>query len=473
MKASFLIVDDEAGVRSALSGVLRDEGYAVDAVGTGEACLDRASRQVYDVIVLDVWLPGFDGLATLSKLRERRVDSEVVMISGHANVESAVRAIKMGAFDFVEKPLSLDKTVLVARNALRQHRLEVENRVLRAHADRRLVMVGESGLMKQLRGQIAMAAPTNGRVLIYGENGTGKELVARSIHALSRRAAGPFVEVNCAAIPEELIESELFGYSKGAFTGAVKDRSGKFESADGGTIFLDEVGDMSLKTQAKVLRVLQEQVVEPVGGRGGVHVDLRVLAATNKDLRRAIADGMFREDLFFRLNVVPLSVPTLRARRDDIPPLANHFLQEFAYEYGHRVKVLDASALTVLRAHDWPGNVRELRNVLERLAIMVPGEKIGAEDLGFLSGGGVSASDTGEVAAVPLQVARERFERDYIVRALAAQRGNISRAAESLKVERSNLYRKMRAFGIIAPRKANRPDQRPTSLSERRVPDPA
>ena len=241
--------------------------------------------------------------------------------------------------------LSHKKTVLVARNALRQHRLEVENRALRAHADRRLVMVGESGLMKQLRGQIVMAAPTNGRVLIYGENGTGKELVARSIHALSRRAAGPFVEVNCAAIPEELIESELFGYSKGAFTGAVKDRSGKFESADGGTIFLDEVGDMSLKTQAKVLRVLQEQVVEPVGGRGGVHVDLRVLAATNKDLRRAIADGMFREDLFFRLNVVPLSVPTLRARRDDIPPLANHFLQEFAYEYGHRVKVLDASEL--------------------------------------------------------------------------------------------------------------------------------
>lgn len=473
MKASFLIVDDEAGVRSALSGVLRDEGYVVDAVGTGEDCLDRASRQVYDVIVLDVWLPGFDGLATLAKLRERRVDSEVVMISGHANIESAVRAIKMGAFDFVEKPLSLEKTILVARNALRHHRLEVENRALRAHADRRLVMVGESELMKQLRDQIEMAAPTNGRVLIYGENGTGKELVARSIHALSRRATGPFVEVNCAAIPEELIESELFGYSKGAFTGAIKDRSGKFETADGGTIFLDEVGDMSLKTQAKVLRVLQEQVVEPVGGRGGVRVDLRVLAATNKDLRQAIADGMFREDLFFRLNVVPISVPSLRARRGDISALASHFLQELAYEHGHRVKALDTSALTVLRAHDWPGNVRELRNVLERLAIMVPGDSIGAEDLGFLSGGGVSASNDGEPAAVSLQVARERFERDYIVRALAAQRGNISRAAESLRVERSNLYRKMRAFGIIAPRKGNQVDQRRTSLSDRRAPDPA
>ena len=262
--------------------------------------------QVYDVIVLDIWLPGLDGLATLGKLRERRVDSQVIVISGHGNIESAVRAIKMGAFDFVEKPLSLDKTVLVARNALRQRRLEAENRALRAHVDRRLAMVGESHVMVQLREQIAMAAPTNGRVLIYGENGTGKELVARSVHAMSRRSAGPFVEVNCAAIPEELIESELFGYAKGAFTGAVSDRHGKFESADGGTIFLDEVGDMSLKTQAKVLRVLQEQVVEPLGARAGVRVDVRVLAATNKDLKAEIESGRFRDDLFFRLSVIPI-----------------------------------------------------------------------------------------------------------------------------------------------------------------------
>src|SRR6187397_221247 len=291
MKPTVLVVDDEAGVRSALSGVLRDEGYSVDAVESGEACLERAARGSYDVIVLDVWLPGIDGLVTLQRLREREVDAQVVMISGHGNIESAVRAIKMGAFDFVEKPLSLEKTVLVVGNAVRQRRLEAENRALRAHVDRRLAMVGESYVMQQLREQIAMAAPTNGRVLIHGENGTGKELVARTVHALSRRRGGPFVEVNCAAIPEELIESELFGHVRGAFTGAMLDRRGKFELADGGTLFLDEIGDMSLKTQAKVLRALQEQVVEPVGGASSVRVDVRVLAATNKDLTTEIRMG--------------------------------------------------------------------------------------------------------------------------------------------------------------------------------------
>ena len=454
MKASFLIVDDEAGVRSALGGVLKDEGYLVDAVDSGESCLERVVRQVYDVIVLDVWLPGLDGLETLEKLRERNVDSQVVMISGHGNIESAVRAIKMGAFDFVEKPLSLDKTVLVARNALRQRRLEAENRALREHVDRRLVMVGESPVMQQLRQQIAKAAPTNGRVLVYGENGTGKELVARSVHAMSRRKSGPFGEVNCAAIPEELIESELFGYRRGAFTGAVTDREGKFEAADGGTLFLDEVGDMSLKTQAKVLRVLQEQVVERLGGQGGVRVDVRVIAATNKDLRLAIEKGTFRDDLFFRLNVIPVFVPPLRDRRKDIALLAEHFLSEFAHEYGHRVKSLDDAALTVLKSHSWPGNVRELRNVLERLAIMVPGETIVADDLEFLSGGGRRSGERPPADAMPLQQARDGFERDYIVRALVAHKGNISRAAEALGVERSNLYRKMRTFGIMSPRRA-------------------
>ena len=456
MKASFLIVDDEAGVRSALSGVLRDEGYRVDAVDSGEACLERVVRQVYDVIVLDIWLPGIDGLATLGKLRERQVEAQVVMISGHGNIESAVRAIKLGAFDFVEKPLSLDKTVLVARNALRQRRLEEENRALRAHVDRRLVMVGENAEMEDLRGQIAKAAPTNGRVLVFGENGTGKELVARSVHALSRRSNGPFVEVNCAAIPEELIESELFGYRRGAFTGAVSDREGKFEAADGGTLFLDEVGDMSLKTQAKVLRVLQEQVVERVGGRGGVRIDVRVLAATNKDLRTAIAEGTFRDDLYFRLNVVPISVPPLRARRGDISLLATCFLAEFAREYGHRAKSLDAAALTVLQGYDWPGNVRELRNVLERLAIMVTGPAIQPEDLAFLAGTMVRETQVVVTeSALTLHEARERFERDFIVRALEMQEGNISRAADALGVECSNLYRKMRGFGITARRRSD------------------
>src|SRR6188768_561655 len=294
MKATVLIVDDEAGVRSALSGVLRDEGYVVEAVESGESCLDRVVRAPYDVIVLDIWLPGMDGLATLARLRERRVDAPVVMISGHGNIESAVRAIKLGAYDFVEKPLSLEKTVLVIGNAVRQRRLEVENRALRATVDRRLMMVGESYAMAQLREQVAMAAPTNGRVLIFGENGTGKELVARSIHSLSRRRHAPFVEVNCAAIPEELIESELFGHVRGAFTGAVSDRRGKFELADGGTLFLDEIADMSLKTQAKVLRALEEQRFQRVGGAELVAVDVRVLAATNRDLEQEIKTERFR-----------------------------------------------------------------------------------------------------------------------------------------------------------------------------------
>src|SRR6187431_3112237 len=425
MKPTILIVDDEPGVRSSLSGVLRDEGYSVEAVSTGEACLDRLTRGPIDLIVLDVWMPGMDGLATLAKLRERQVDTQVVLISGHGSIESAVKAIKLGAFDFVEKPLSIDKTLHVVRNALRQRQLEEENRALREHVDRRFVMVGESYVMRSLREQIAMAAPTNGRVLIFGENGTGKELVARSIHALSRRRSGPFVEVNCAAIPEELIESELFGHIKGAFTGAVSDRRGRFEAADGGTIFLDEIADMSLKTQAKVLRALQEQVIDPVGGANSVRVD-----------------------------VIPVYVPPLRDRDEDVPRLAAHFMGELSREYGRRAKAWDPGALAALRSYGWPGNVRELRNVIERLLIMVPGDTISIEHLTFLDGvvrAGELAGTNGPV--LPLHEARERFERDYILRTLAEQQGNISRTAEVLDVERSNLYRKMRAFGIAPARR--------------------
>jgi two-component system, NtrC family, nitrogen regulation response regulator NtrX len=452
---SILIVDDEPGVRSALGGVLRDEGYDVDAVESGEACLERLASETYDVIVLDIWLPGMDGLATLARMRERQVDSQVVIISGHGNVESAVRAIKMGAFDFVEKPLSLEKTVLVVRNALRQRHLEAENLALRARVDAQHTMVGDSFGMVKLREQVAMAAPTNGRVLIFGENGTGKELVARTIHAMSRRRSGPFVEVNCAAIPEELIESELFGHVRGAFTGAVADRRGKFELAHGGTIFLDEIGDMSLKTQAKVLRVLQEQVMEAVGGSTRIRVDARVLAATNKDLPAEIRAGRFREDLYFRLNVVPIHVPPLRERMQDIPLLAGHFMAMLAREYGRRPKTFDADAVATLQRYPWPGNVRELRNLVERLMIMVPGDRVMARDLSFLDQGAVAAApaERRPAALAPLHEARDEFERQYILRALAAQQGNISRTAELLGVERSNLYRKMRAFGI-GPKRA-------------------
>jgi two-component system nitrogen regulation response regulator NtrX len=316
-------------------------------------------------------------------------------------------------------------------------------------------MIGESFLMVKLREQVAMAAPTNGRVLIFGENGTGKELVARNIHQLSRRRSSSFVEVNCAAIPEELIESELFGHVRGAFTGAVADRRGKFETAHGGTIFLDEIGDMSLKTQAKVLRVLQEQVMEPVGGSTRIRVDARVLAATNKDLPAEIRAGRFREDLYFRLNVVPIFVPPLRDRQEDIPLLADHFMAMLAREYGRRPKVFDPDAIAALQQYPWPGNVRELRNVVERLMIMVPGDRISSRDLSFLEQVVATTVETPARSATiaPLHDARDQFERDYILRALAAQQNNISRTAEVLGVERSNLYRKMRAFGIAPTRK--------------------
>jgi two-component system nitrogen regulation response regulator NtrX len=446
--SSILIVDDEPGVRSALAGVLRDEGYAVDAVESGEACLEQLTRRGYDVVVLDIWLPGMDGLATLARMRERQVDAQVVIISGHGNVESAVRAIKMGAFDFVEKPLSLEKTVLVVRNALRQRRLEEENVALRARVDAQHTLVGDSPAMVSLRQQVAIAAPTNGRVLIFGENGTGKELVARNIHALSRRRTGPFVEVNCAAIPDDLIESELFGHVRGAFTGAVSDRRGKFETAHGGTIFLDEIGDMSLRTQAKVLRVLQEQVMEPVGGSSRIKVDARVLAATNKDLPAEIRAGRFRDDLYFRLNVVPIVVAPLRDRLDDVPVLAGYFMAQLAREYGRRPKTFDPGAIAALQQYSWPGNVRELRNLVERLMIMVASDRVGAHDLTFLDPGMWPAAAGAPASLVRLHDARDDFEREYIRRALAAQGGNISRTAEALGVERSNLYRKMRAFGI-------------------------
>jgi two-component system nitrogen regulation response regulator NtrX len=431
--------------------VLRDEGYDVDAVESGEACLERLARQAYDVVVLDIWLPGMDGLATLSRMRERQVDAQVVIISGHGNVESAVRAIKMGAFDFVEKPLSLEKTVLVVRNALRQRNLEAENLALRAKIDAQHQMIGESYAMAKLREQVAMAAPTNGRVLIIGENGTGKELVARNIHGMSRRRSAPFVEVNCAAIPEELIESELFGHVRGAFTGAVADRRGKFETAHGGTIFLDEIGDMSLKTQAKVLRALEEQSFERVGGKDTVKVDVRVIAASNRDLSSLIRAGRFREDLFYRLSVIPIEVPPLRARTEDIPLLVDHFVRLFSAENGKRIKTLSGEALAYFVAYDWPGNVRELRNMVERLVIMGPRDVIEADDLPSPLRPKERWSEAAEPRERSLRDARDGFERAYILAELRACDWNMTRTAERLGIERSHLYRKIKAYGIVPP----------------------
>ncbi|HUI43712.1 MAG TPA: sigma-54 dependent transcriptional regulator [Terriglobia bacterium] len=455
MKHSVLIVDDELGIRESLGAVLRDEGYVVDAVETAEAGLEWLGRKRCDVLMLDIWLPGMDGLEALESVRTLENPPLVIMISGHGTIETAVRATKLGAFDFVEKPLSIDKTLLTLRHALEQRALAAENRNLRQEIEGHHHIVGESIPMKALRQQLALAAPTNGRVLVYGESGVGKELVAHALHDLSPRSSRPFVEVNCAAIPEELIESELFGHLKGSFAGAVDDKTGKFESADGGTLFLDEVGDMSLRTQSKVLRVIEEQRFTPVGSAGSLTVDVRVVAATNKDLSAEIQKGNFREDLFYRLNVIPFYVPPLREHSEDVPALAGYFLNEFARAYGRRPKRLAEPALEALVEYRWPGNVRELKNLIERLVIMVPGERIERRHLPP-----AVQQDHGRARSAPppgnffsLQEARAAYERDYILRKLEENRGNISRTAEALGLERSHLYRKMKSLGI-APTEA-------------------
>jgi two-component system nitrogen regulation response regulator NtrX len=458
MKETVLVVDDEAGVRASLSGILGDEGYAVDAVDSGEAALAALESRRYDLVLLDVWLPGADGLEVLGRMRRMEAELPVVVISGHGTIETAVKAVRLGAQDFVEKPLSLEKTLLAVRNALQRRRLETEVQALKEQLGERYVMVGESPALRRLRAEIAQAAPTNGRALIYGENGTGKELVARAIHALSLRASGPFVEVNCAAIPEELIESELFGHVKGAFTGALTARKGKFELADGGTLFLDEIADMSLKTQAKVLRALQEQRIEPVGGAGSVDVDVRVIAATNKNLEEEIQRGRFRDDLFFRLNVIPFQVPPLRERREDVPLLARHFMEVLSAEHGRRPRAIAPEVLGALSRLPWPGNVRELRNIIERLVIMTPGDTIELRHLPASLLEGLPASvpaAAAELSPEPrgLAEAREDFERQYILRKYRECSGNMSRTAEALGVERSNLYRKMKGYGLLPVRR--------------------
>jgi two-component system nitrogen regulation response regulator NtrX len=435
----------------------------VEAVESGEAGLTALENRRYDLLLLDVWLPGMDGLEVLARVRTLDPEVPVVVISGHGSIETAVKAVRMGAQDFVEKPLALEKTLLVVKNALRQRKLEAENRALKEQVEHRWVMVGESPVLDALRADIAQAAPSNGRVLIFGENGTGKELVARNIHHLSLRSAGPFVEVNCAAIPEELIESELFGHTRGAFTGALTAKKGKFELADGGTLFLDEVGDMTLKTQAKVLRVLQEQKVEPVGGTATITVDVRVIAATNKNLEEEIRKGTFREDLFFRLNVIPFHVAPLRERREDVPLLARHFIAELSAEYGKRPKELAREVLDLLVAQSWPGNVRELRNIIERLVIMTPGDRIEARHLpaslvGATASAGETTSATGSLSTAvsdfpSLAAAREDFEKRYIWKKYQECGGNMSRTSEALQVERSNLYRKMKGYGLMPARK--------------------
>ena len=472
-----LIVDDEAEIRSSLEAILGEEDYVVTTAGTATEALALLRDADYQAVLLDIWLPDGDGLDVLRKIRGdqslgnhadgvsgplRPGAPEVIMISGHGTIEAAVRATKLGAYDFLEKPLSLDRTLLVLRNAIQAHQLREDNQEFARQLTRGAI-TGESISVKALRQQIKLMAPTNGRVLIYGESGTGKELIARSIHAESLRRDRVFVELNCAAIPEDYIETELFGYRHGAgpksgASGANQpsEKRGTFERADGGTLFLDEVGDMSLKTQAKVLRALDEQRFYPVGASSPVHVDARVIAATNKDLEEEIARGNFREDLFYRLNVIPFFVPPLRDRKQDIPLLAREFLSELGAQYGRpHVEIAD-SALAALQAYHWPGNVRELRNVIERVLILNPkAQRLDAKHLPMLvqrtegssgAGSGRSAANGSEFTT--LQQAREAYERDYILKELDRSNGNVSRAAESLGLERSHLYRKMKALGI-------------------------
>jgi two-component system nitrogen regulation response regulator NtrX len=447
MPESILIVDDERGIRETLSAVLRDEGFSADAVATGEECLKAIARRAYGCVLLDVWLPGINGLETLSQMRDSNCDAAVVIISGHGNVETAVRATKLGAFDFIEKPLSIEKTVLTVRNALRQRQLERSNEEMSAELKAEYAMVGESVGMRALRKQITVVAPTDGRVLISGESGAGKELVARAIHAQSRRAAAPFIEVNSAAIPEELIESELFGHVKGSFTGATTAKKGKFEIADGATLFLDEVSDMSPNVQAKVLRVLEEQRFEPVGSNTPVSVDVRVIAATNKRLDEEIEKGTFRSDLFFRLNVIPFEVPPLRDRLEDVPLLIDHFNQHFAKAHGKKPKRFDGKAIEAMQRYSWPGNVRELRNTIERVMIMHQPHKVGVKDLPAF---GDEEPPASSYRFPSFKEASDAYHREFIQRKLDEAGGNVSRAAELMGIDRSHLYRRMRTLGLSA-----------------------
>ena len=444
-----LVVDDENEIRESLGEIFREEGYSVSSTASGAEAIVLLRDATYDVMLLDIWLPDRDGLDVLSDVHSLETENkpEVIVISGHATIETAVRATKLGAFDFLEKPLSLERTLIVVKNAIEARRLRNENLEFRRQFALETTITGESVPAKALRQQIKLMAPTNGRVLIFGESGSGKELIARSIHADSARKDRVFIELNCAAIPEDFIESELFGYRNGAIPGGPSEKRGTFERANGGTLFLDEVGDMSLKTQAKVLRALDEQSFVPVGAIQPVSVDARVIAATNKNLEDEIAKGNFREDLFYRLNVIPFFVPPLRERKEDIPSLAREFLRSFGREYGRPRIEIGEDALDLLKQYHWPGNVRELKNILERVLILNPhANRIERRHLPMLVHR-TGSRRTEEFST--LQHAREAYERDYILKKVDECHGNMSRAAESLGLERSHLYRKMKALGIV------------------------
>ncbi len=445
-KATILIVDDEESILETLTGILEDEGYEVITASSGEKALTHFTESSPDIVLLDVWMPGIDGIETLKSIREKNKEVCVIMISGHSNIDTAVHAIKLGAYDFLEKPLSLDKVLILIKRALEKQKLEKENIALRTSMEQQLEIVGESPKMTELKDKIAKAATSHGRVLIFGESGSGKELVARALHNGSDRKDNNFIEVNCAAIPNELIESEIFGHEKGSFTGAFESKKGKFELAHEGTLFLDEIGDMSLTTQSKVLRVIETQEFQRVGGSKKIKVDVRIITATNKDLEEEIQKVTFREDLYFRLNVIPINVPPLRERKDDIPLLVEYFLKNFAHQYGQKSKKISKATLRALMEYDWPGNVRELKNTIERFVIMIPSENIDLKEVQPVKG---MKSDYS--AFKTLRDAREQFEKDFILKKLQENSWNISKTAEDLEIERSNLHRKIKSLGIETP----------------------
>jgi len=452
MPGTLLVVDDEPQILRAVAGLLQDEGFEVLTALDGETALKMVEAEAPDLVLLDIALPGLDGLEALTELKRQHPLLPVIMVSAYGSVENAVKATRLGAFDFIEKPPNADKILLSVRNALEWARLAEENRRLRQQRAPVKEIIGESAAISRLREKLALVAPTNAAVLIIGENGSGKELVARALHASSRRAHQPLVEVNCAAIPEDLIESELFGHEKGAFTGASSRRRGKFDLAHEGTLFLDEIGDMSLKTQAKILRILEEQRFERVGGGRPIQVDVRVLAATNKNLEEEIAKGRFREDLYHRINVIPLNVPPLRERREDIPLLAAHFLQELSQENGGPAKTFTPAALEALAAMPWPGNVRELKNFVFRLVILSPFDLVDVADLPLAASGQELAADYDFIdpfLQVPsFREARALFEKQFLRRKLSECKGNVSLLAEKIGLERSHLYRKLKAYGL-------------------------
>lgn len=449
---TILVIDDEQSIRQSLEGILLDEGFRCLFAENGERGLAALREENADLILLDIWMPGMDGLETLQHIKDLNPEQTVIMMSGHGTIETAVKATKLGAFDFIEKPLSLEKVLLTIQNGLKVGQLVEENRSLKAKLAKDHEIIGDSGPIKHLKHQISVAAPTSGWVLITGENGTGKELVARTIHSSSLRGSKPFVEVNCAAIPEDLIESELFGHEKGAFTGATASRKGKFDQANEGTLFLDEIGDMSLKTQAKILRILQEHKFERVGGNRTIEVNVRVIAATNKDLEEEIRQGHFREDLYYRLNVLPFHVPPLRERREDIPLLVKHFLSYFCSKEGRDIKDIAPEAMNALISYAWPGNVRELKNIIERLVIMVPDRLITINNLpASIAKSRPTIDLSGEqplLGVDSFREARDLFEKEFLLRKLEENDWNISRTAETIDMERSNLHRKIKAFGI-------------------------